>query len=145
MKSFIHLTVLALAPLSLANWAPGKAAQLNFYADTKCTSYNGENAAWHDRWPHLGTTPHVKDSPYAECFNIGMGDSSKSINVAAVWTNNPSKATTSIGYCSLNDGFDCKGENWDHSGYKATYESCRPARSEDGYLWKSAKCYQIIV
>lgn len=134
------LTVMAsFSCLTLANWESDKAAQINFYKDASCSQYNGEAAAWWTKHPLVGGIGSTQAAARAECFNLNMPGDSKSINTAAMWAYQSS--STWSGRCDFNDGLDCSGANWAGSVYPSGGTTCVAARSKDGYLWKSAKCY----
>ncbi|KAJ7477629.1 hypothetical protein FB451DRAFT_1396587 [Mycena latifolia] len=74
-----------LTPVCVANWTPGKAAQINFYTDTACTQYNGEGAAWWNQSPMVGGIGSKAAAEQAQCITLNMPGNSKSINTAALW------------------------------------------------------------
>src|SRR4051794_28081659 len=142
------LAVLAtLTPVTIANWTPDRATQINFYTDTKCTAYAGETSSYFSRFPHVGYIGSTIGAAKAECWNINMPGNAKSLNTANIWGYTTSTTTPPgswSGRCDFNDGLDCKGNNWGFSGNPINYDgsnTCLAARSKDGWLWKSAKCY----
>ncbi|KAJ6544359.1 hypothetical protein B0H19DRAFT_1267638 [Mycena capillaripes] len=141
-STFTSLAILsALAQLTLANWTPGKAAQINFYSDTVCTQYDGEAAAYWNQSPMVGTIGTTGGAALAQCITLNMPGNSKSINTAAIWgfstTTQPGPWS---GHCTFWDGFTCSG-NSATSYYPNGGPTCQPARSSAGFLWKSGKCW----
>ncbi|KAK7062499.1 hypothetical protein R3P38DRAFT_2835468 [Favolaschia claudopus] len=147
--TFLTLT-LALLPSCIANWSSGKAAQMNFYTDTKCSAYTGEAAAFYEAFPKVGVFQSTGEDN-AQCFSLNMPSSSQSINMVAAWDSNTAFATVQpgepgrrTGVCQFWDGANCAGkfvESYVGNGWQGAKPGCQPGRSTDGYLWKSAKCW----
>ncbi|KAK6981105.1 hypothetical protein R3P38DRAFT_3464536 [Favolaschia claudopus] len=139
----LALTILfAFIPFCWANWSSGKAAQINFYTDTKCSAYTGEVAAYWNAFPNPGVIGSTAGAAKAQCFTLNMPGNSQSINTAALWgfstSTEPGRAS---GFCEFWDGFSCDGNTASSDfGSGASLPTCQPARSKDGWLWKSAKC-----
>ncbi|KAJ6468877.1 hypothetical protein C8R45DRAFT_1105511 [Mycena sanguinolenta] len=141
--ALITLTTLAQIAPCLATWTLGKAAQINFYTDTRCTAYNGEVAAWWTTSPEVGEIGSTSGAARAQCITLNMPGNSQSINTAALWDySTMTQPGIESGYCTFWDGYTCSG-NAATSYYDdpPSYPTCQPARSSAGYLWKSAKCY----
>jgi hypothetical protein len=128
-------TVIQLVPGSIASWEPGMGAQVNSYNDVVCTQYNGESHAWWTKSPFVGTA--IAPSK-AECMTLNIPGSSQSLNPTNFWLyssiNEPPRAN---GLCTFFDALGCKGNSVGSTG------PCIPARSRDGWLWKSAKCLVV--
>ncbi|KAJ7274908.1 hypothetical protein C8J57DRAFT_1505649 [Mycena rebaudengoi] len=142
-SSILILTATALAQLALANWTPEKAAQINFYTDAHCTQYNGEVPAWWLKSPLVGGIGSVAGAARAQCITLNMPGNSASINTAGLWgystTTQPGIAS---GHCTFYDDFTCGGNQATaYYGTGSALPTCQPARSKDGWLWKSAKCW----
>ncbi|KAJ7510986.1 hypothetical protein B0H11DRAFT_1036634 [Mycena galericulata] len=140
---FTILTAVSkLPPLSLSVWAPGKAAQINFYTDNDgCSQYVNEVAAWWTMADLIGGPGSM--ATQAECISLDMPSNSQSTNTADIWPPNTANTTTvppnGIGACTFWDELTCSGnEAW--SNYSQGHSSCLPARSQNGALWQSAKC-----
>ncbi|KAJ7465412.1 hypothetical protein B0H11DRAFT_2240218 [Mycena galericulata] len=74
---FTILTAISqLPPLSLALWAPGKAAQINFFTNDICTQYVGEVAAWWTMASLIGWPGPM--AAQAECISLNMPSNSQS-------------------------------------------------------------------
>ncbi|KAJ6527621.1 hypothetical protein DFH09DRAFT_1414222 [Mycena vulgaris] len=109
---FAILTAVAqFPPLSLANWEPGKAAQVNFFSDVLCSQYDGEVAAWWTMTSFVGGP-----GPQADCIPLDiMPGNSQSIGTADVW--GPSTASTTTGpphangSCTFWDESSCSGNS----------------------------------
>ncbi|KAF7345800.1 hypothetical protein MVEN_01600900 [Mycena venus] len=115
---FAILAVVALFPqLSLATWSLNKAAEINFYVDTQCTQYNGEADAWWTGSPLVG---------------------SPGSTTAAPTSGNSTTIELGQGYCTFWDDFTCSGNQISSTPGDGV---CQPARSQGGFLWKSAKCF----
>jgi hypothetical protein len=144
-KQFTILTVIAQLPqLSLSTWTPGKAAQINFYIGGTCTAYSNEATSWWISSPLVGGSGAITG---AECFLLGMhGDLMTGINTAMMWEESTASDTVepdqANGWCMFWDGFDCTGNELSSVYVPAGDEGapCEPARSKDGFLWKSGKC-----
>jgi hypothetical protein len=140
---FALVAAVAYLPrFSLAIWLPGKAAQLNFYADTGCLQYTGEAEAFWTESPLVGETGSASAAaPAAQCITLNMPGDTQAVQTAAMWQNS---ATTEpgpgSGLCTFWDDFTCSGDSAAVSNYVAAGGSCLPSRSKDGLLWKSAKC-----
>ncbi|KAJ7314962.1 hypothetical protein DFH08DRAFT_1040571 [Mycena albidolilacea] len=137
------LAIFALPHICLANWSPGKGAQVNFYTDTQCTAYNGEVAAWWNQaQPLVGVAG--SGATQAQFITLNMLGNSLSINTAALWGfSTATEPARGSGFCTLWDGFGCT-ENTVPSYYNTTGQpDCQPSRSTAGFLWKSANCWLI--
>ncbi|KAJ6527768.1 hypothetical protein B0H19DRAFT_1083855 [Mycena capillaripes] len=141
----IFASISQLPPVSHATWAPGKAAQINFFTDDICSQYNGEVAAWWTMTPMIGGTGSM--ATYAECILLSMNGNSQSTGVADVYEATAATTTTlaphANGSCTFWDGLTCTG-NEASSNYRAGSGVCMPARSKDGVRWQSAKCQTLI-
>ncbi|KAJ7492965.1 hypothetical protein B0H11DRAFT_2277538 [Mycena galericulata] len=142
---FTILTAISqLPPLSLALWAPGKAAQINFFTNDICTQYVGEVAAWWTMASLIGGPGPM--AAQAECISLNMPSNSQSTATVDVWepTNSTASTTTwppyANGSCTFWDGLNCSG-NEASSNSSQAHGLCLPARSENGVLWQSAKCF----
>ncbi|KAJ7300461.1 hypothetical protein DFH08DRAFT_1090586 [Mycena albidolilacea] len=141
--SAVYFAILAsisqLPPVSHATWAPGKAAQINFFTDDICTQYNGEVAAWWTMTPMIGSM-----AAQPECILLSMPVNGNSQTTALVNVYEPTTATTTTpapeanGSCTFWDGSTCTGNE------ASPNTACMPARSKDGVLWQSAKCQTLI-
>ncbi|KAK7038591.1 hypothetical protein R3P38DRAFT_2516544 [Favolaschia claudopus] len=142
MRTPTATILLAFIPLCLANWSPGKAAQMNFYKDSTCGAYVGEAAAFHNTFPEVGTIGSTTGVARAQCFSLNMPDNSQSINTVAMWGYSAVKEPGQwSGYCTFWDGYNCEGNAKSSYAPLSKIPSCMPGRSKDGWLWKSAKCY----
>ncbi|KAJ7260695.1 hypothetical protein C8J57DRAFT_1600967 [Mycena rebaudengoi] len=136
-----YLTILmVVAQVSFANWAPEKGAQINFYTDARCGQYTGEVAAWWNNLPAVGVGSDGRD---ADCITLNMPGNSKSINTVGLWPASTVQPGTIRGHCSFWDGFTCSG-NKVTSEYHPGSGFCEPARSIDGFLWKSTQCWLTL-
>ncbi|KAJ7705642.1 hypothetical protein B0H16DRAFT_1482264 [Mycena metata] len=114
---------------------------MNFYSDPACTAYVGEAAAWWTQSPLVGGIGTTGAANRAQCITLNMPGDSKSANTAGMWgyseTTQPGSGS---GHCEFWDGYTCEGKT-ETSYYPNGGPGCLPARSVDGWLWKSAKCY----
>ncbi|KAJ7265688.1 hypothetical protein C8J57DRAFT_1330335 [Mycena rebaudengoi] len=138
LKHFTILTVIAQLPqLSLSTWTPGKAAQINFYVGGTCTAYSNEAAFWWTSSPLVGGSGAITG---AECFLLG-------VNTAMMWEESTASDTVepdqANGWCMFWDRSDCTGNQVSSVYAPAGDEGgpCQPARNEDGFLWKSGRCF----
>ncbi|KAF8175063.1 hypothetical protein K438DRAFT_2047895 [Mycena galopus ATCC 62051] len=137
----ILATLVMFTLVSFANWAPDKAAQINFFADARCSAYNGEVAAWWTLSPLVGGIGN--EAAIAQCFNLSTPSNSLGIATVNMWlqvSGTTTEPPASIGQCTFWDDYGCSG-NGDSSDYVPPYGACLPASSTDGELWKSAKCW----
>ncbi|KAF8145874.1 hypothetical protein K438DRAFT_1781589 [Mycena galopus ATCC 62051] len=137
----ILATLVMFTLVSFANWAPDKAAQINFFADARCSAYNGEVAAWWTLSPLVGGIGNA--AAIAQCFNLSTPSNSLGIATVNMWlqvSGTTTEPPASIGQCTFWDDYGCSG-NGDSSDYVPPYGACLPASSTDGELWKSAKCW----
>ncbi|KAJ6470948.1 hypothetical protein C8R45DRAFT_421293 [Mycena sanguinolenta] len=138
-------TVIAHFPqLSLATWAPGKAAQINFYDGASCSTFTAHASSWWTGSPFVGGTGAKTG---ADCFPLNMPTDSTGIINAMMWeestTSDTIEPALANGWCTYWDGFYCTGNelaiNFTPAG---TQEGpCEAGRSKDSLLWKSARCY----
>jgi hypothetical protein len=140
---FAILAAMASLPLfSLATWEPGKAVQINFYANAMGGQYDGEVAAWWTR-PPLAGSPGLQ----AECIALNMPSNSQSANLAAVWEpstgNTATEAAPASGSCTFYGGATCTG-NVATTNYTPGSGTLLTATSTGGIMWKSAKCWTRI-
>jgi hypothetical protein len=134
--SFI-VTIAHLSQPSVAQWQPGKGAQVNFYHDTSCSQFQSSATAWWDRSPRVSDYRVYSDEP--ECLSLNPPGDARSVNVAAMWEHD--SGASSLGVCHFFDGYGCTGSLKTGDYYPGTGQ-CLAARSESGnYLWKSARCY----
>jgi hypothetical protein len=138
---FALVAAVAYLPrFSLAIWLPGKAAQLNFYADTGCLQYTGEVEAFWTESPLVGETGSTSAAAPAECITLNMPGDTQTVQTAAMWQNSTTtEPGPGSGLCTFWDDYTCSGEEA-VSNYVAASASCLPSRSRNGFLWKSAKC-----
>ncbi|KAJ6527113.1 hypothetical protein B0H19DRAFT_1084159 [Mycena capillaripes] len=144
-KYFDILTaVIQLPQLSLADWTPGKAAQINFYTNGTCTALNlNSEAAWWTLSPFVGGGSITG----AECFSISLLAEWTGINIAMMWEESTRSDTVepdqANGSCTFWDGLTCNGKQMSstYAPSGAGGGPCQPARSaESGDFWKSVKC-----
>ncbi|KAJ7472211.1 hypothetical protein FB451DRAFT_1471523 [Mycena latifolia] len=132
----------AAAQVALANWTPDKAAQINFYTDTKCSAYAGEAAAFWTQSPLVGGIGSTVGAARAQCITLNMPGNSQSINTAALWGySTTTQPGTESGNCVFWDEYTCGGNSAVSYYGTGTSPTCQPARSKDGWPWKSAKCW----
>ncbi|KAJ6581002.1 hypothetical protein B0H19DRAFT_490712 [Mycena capillaripes] len=144
----IPATLVLFAPVSFANWAPDRAAQINFYTNTQCSTYASEVAALWTQTPLVGVVEPGTNAVAraAQCFNLSMPANAQSINTVTLWayaTSTTTVPTPLSGNCTFWDDDGCGG-NEDTSLYNpSTNLTCLSARSRDGGLWISARCWSI--
>ncbi|KAJ7027549.1 hypothetical protein C8F04DRAFT_1189513 [Mycena alexandri] len=114
---------------------------MNFCSDAACSEYVGEAAAWWTQTPLVGSIVSTSAAARAQCLTLNMPGNSESVNIAGMWgyseTTQPGSGS---GHCTFWDGYTCSG-NGATSFYPNGGPTCQPARSVDGWLWKSAKCW----
>jgi hypothetical protein len=146
-KFFGTLTAVAhLPPLILADWSPGKAAQINFYVNGTCAPqyiYSSAATSWWSVSPLVG----IGSITGAECFTLNLVGRSTGINTGMMWEQSPPKdgiePNQANGSCTFWDGVACYGKKASSSYVAGGVGggTCQPARSAmSGLLWKSAKC-----
>ncbi|KAJ7840844.1 hypothetical protein B0H14DRAFT_3869383 [Mycena olivaceomarginata] len=90
-KFFGTLTTVAhLPPLILADWSPGKAAQINFYVNGTCAPqyiYSSAATSWWSVSPLVG----IGSITGAECFTLNLVGGSTGINTGMMWEQSPPK------------------------------------------------------
>jgi len=139
-KAITILTLVAqLTPGAQANYEKNKALQVNYYSDTRCSSYSGEEAYWYSPKQHyVGIDRSWDDGPSADgtCWDFHEGSNTKSLNIANCWEINGHSHDSC--HCDFYSGTGCGGANVRQAFYGF---DCIPGRSEGGYQWKSAKCW----
>ncbi|KAF8207732.1 hypothetical protein K438DRAFT_2074705 [Mycena galopus ATCC 62051] len=143
VQFFAILAALARLPeLSVANWTPGKAAQINFYDGGTCSTYIADATSWWTGSPFVGGTAAETG---AECFLLNMPGYSTGISNAMMWEesimNDTVEPALANGWCTYWDGFNCTGNEFPitYTPAGAQEGPCEAERSKDGFLWKSAK------
>ncbi|KAI0528420.1 hypothetical protein GGR58DRAFT_509370 [Xylaria digitata] len=138
LASFLIATITP----TMAVYTTGKAVQINYYTDTKCTAYHHETEFWHDKYPRAGTE-HVYyyQVQQGDCFDIPTVGAANSLNVADGWEYSGAEIPSR---CTFWDAENCQG-NSAKSGWKSPWgdAGCLAGRSPAGRQWKSARCYKI--
>ncbi|KAJ7457326.1 hypothetical protein FB451DRAFT_1509517 [Mycena latifolia] len=151
---FAQFAILAAAAqVALANWTPDKAAQINFYTDTKCSAYAGEAAAFWTQLPLVGgigsTVSLLPTLGYgvgnlsggdcstvgaarAQCITLNMPGNSQSINTAALWGySTTTEPGTGSGNCVFWDDYTASTPTVNPTGFFFTgprnLTTCAPA------------------
>ncbi|KAJ7280648.1 hypothetical protein C8J57DRAFT_1711710 [Mycena rebaudengoi] len=144
-KYFAILTFIAQLPqLTLSDWRPGKAAQINFYVGGACAQYTAE---MNSRWTSSPLVGGNRATTEAQCFLLNMPGDSTGINTATMWEESTTSDTVepaqANGWCMFWDGFDCTGNtvSSDYVPEEAEGGPCHSSWSKDGFMWKSAKCF----
>ncbi|KAF7549240.1 hypothetical protein G7Z17_g6515 [Cylindrodendrum hubeiense] len=135
--------ILIIAQLSAgvqANYAPGKATQINFYKDNICTNYAGEMAFWQrddpTHTPWTGYRRRFDGFKEGDCHDFRQPKGTKSLNTVNCW-NMVGDNWRPWCDCYVWDDWGCKGNTMN------TVNTCAPGRSQAGYQWKSAKCWLL--
>ncbi|KAF7367142.1 hypothetical protein MSAN_00973900 [Mycena sanguinolenta] len=140
----ILAAVAHLTGLSLGTWAPGKAAQIDFYDGGSCATLTAGASSWWTKSPFVGG-PGAETG--AECFLLDMPLNSTGITNTMMWAESTTSDTIepalAKGWCTYWDGFNCTGTELPitYNPSEAEEGPCEPGRSKDVLLWKSARCF----
>ncbi|CAH0055325.1 unnamed protein product [Clonostachys solani] len=139
--SLVTLATAILAVTQPALALPGtpgvnQAIRIDFFKSPTCGKANGSAYTYSIGSPQVGRTDGSKT---AECFSLKMPGDSQSLKAV-----NPGKAQGGIlgDYCYFYDDWGCKGKSVKQLVFGTGPNNvCQKARSENGWLWKSALCY----
>jgi hypothetical protein len=121
--------------MAVASGPDGQATHLNIYSD-QCQNRVPEQGQ-RSRFVYYGKSPKL-----GECFDLNLPSNARSLNTASAYLQQGQNQNAKSAYCKLYDGFGCSGTRdisfYDASTVKA---NCVNYRSNQGFYWKSARCY----